>query len=710
MVLVHQKLIWLVALIAVFIAFTKIKSGYFIYRSKAMKIMAYGCGLLIFGNLIGLAGYMGVFGANYSKLMVFFILESVIGYIGGWAMLIWGMSLWLPYLFSVSNRLQKKNKSVKLYESISRVSAYGDASPSTFNKIAATVIDNYGFQAASLHVLGKDNRLSLFASLGLTDESKKSISAVKNSLFDKVFQSGEIYQADETFKIHKDILIETADGPVVDALALPVDFGIKKVGVLTIYTSCPRIFTQEEMQIFEAFCVNLGLAFYRSGLQRSINQHKAFSDFISVMLKTTRSEDNLNSRVIRLAKLLKQYMPFKTVDLYLYGSGTPHLLDFNLQKGGKVVIEKGYYSRDNFHPVRWVMQNNRGLSLPDNEKLISADYKSPGAMNRHYTPVVIGGKTIGVLSVSVNPAYKFNHKDIIALDAFASVISGSVLEELHDDFTEETFNKIGTIQYSLESALNQNFNNENYREIAKIIAENTPGTFCRIMLLDKNRKTFRTAAIYQRREMTWDERTIASIPAAELYTHRKTIAQGKPIIIGNKETTQKISKLEKRLLLPEGISQCMIIPIIIDGKSVGVVTIGESRKSDRNRFDSGKMVFANILTNVISMYLWQKENTAARNLLANSNRIANQRLNEMKNKPEVFQAGISFNSRINGPLAGIMASCEYLKKMPLTDKKELDKYISTINKNAVRIHRLTSQFAESKKAIETISERQLDNL
>ncbi|MCD6163257.1 MAG: GAF domain-containing protein [candidate division Zixibacteria bacterium] len=705
MVLVHQKLIWLVALIAVFIAFAKIKSGYFIYRSKALRIMTYGCGLLIFGNLIGLAGYMGIFGAGYSKSIIFFVFESVIGYIGGWTMLIWGMSLWLPYLFSVSSRLQKKNKSVKLYESISRVSAYGDASPSTFSKIAASVIDTYGFQAASLHVLGKDNRLSLFASVGLTDESKKFIGAVENSLYDKVFQTGEIYQADENIKIHKDIIIETVEGLVVDALAMPVDFGIKKVGVLTIYTNHPRVFSQEELQIFEAFCVNLGLAFYRSGLQRSINLHKSFSDFISVMLKTARSEDNLNSRVIRLAKLFKQYMTFNTINLYLYGNGAPHLLDFNLQNGGKVIIEKGYYSKDNFHPVRWVMQNNRGLTLPDNEKLINAEYKTPGIMDMLYTPVVIGGKTIGVLSLSVNSAHKFNNKDMIALDAFASVISGSVLEELNADLSAETFRKIGAVKYSLEAALDQEYSDEIYREIAKIITENTPSTFCRIMLLDNDRKTFHTAAIYQRREMVWDERTIASIPAAELYTHKKAIAQGKPIIVGHKEDKQIFSELESKLLLPEGISQCMIIPIIVDSKSVGVVTIGESRKANRNRFDSETMVFAVMLTNIISMYLWQKENIATRNILANSNRIANKRLNEMQNQADVFRMITGFNSRINGPLAGIMASCEYLKTMPLANKKELDKYISSINKNAVKIHKLSSQFAEAKESIETILER-----
>ena len=702
MILAHQKLIWLMAMMAVFLAFNKLKSGYFIYRSKALRVMAYGCILLFFGTLVGLAGNMGLLGSGYSKSMVFFVIESIIGYVGGWALIIWGMALWLPYLFSVSSRLQKATKSIKLYESITRVSSYGDASPSTFSKIAAALLENYGFQGASFHIMNRDNILALFSSVGLTEKSKQVISKIKNGLFDRVFKTGEIFQADDSIRIHKDIIIETSSGPVADALAMPVDFGIKRVGVLTVYTDHPRVFTQDELRVLDAVCANLGLAFYRDGLQRSINSQKAFRDFIAVILKTARSDDNLNTRVIRLARLLKQYMKFDTINLYLYSKGALQVLDFNLPNGGKVIIENGHFSGDNYLPVNWVMSENRSLILPDNSNLIDKNFKTLKNIRSIYAPVVIGGHPVVVLEVSVKPTQKFAYNDTVVMDAIASVISGSVLEERNHSLLNETFNKIGAVKYSIESVISQETTGSLYRELAKIIVENIPATFCRIMLLDRKRKGFQTAAIYQRRKLLWDESKIIGLPLDDLYAHRKVIATGKPEIISDKDSTSKISKLETKLLLPAGINQCMILPIINNGKTAGVITIGENRTSDRNQFGSEQKVFAIMLSNIISMALWQKDNIATRNILVDSHRLANQRLQYYQNQADTFEMVSGFNSRINGPLAGIMASCEYIINKPGIKKDELNRFINMITKNAVKIHKLSNQFAEAKNAIKTI--------
>ncbi|MCP4581293.1 MAG: GAF domain-containing protein, partial [candidate division Zixibacteria bacterium] len=305
MVLVHQKLIWLTALVAVFLAFYKVKSGYHLYRSRALNLMTVGLSLMIFGAMLGLAGSMGIFGPGYSKSIVLFAIESIIGYVGGWALLIWGMAIWLPYLFSVSSRLRKKSKSVNLYDSISRVSAYGDASPATFGKIGKAVMDNYGFQAASFHVMTRTKQLSLFASIGLNEKSNQLLAVVKNSLYNKVYDAGEVLLADENYRPHNDIIIETDSGPIVEALALPVDFGANRIGVMTVYTDHPRVFGQDELGILDSICGNLGLIFYKDGLQRSIKTQKAFRDFVAVILKTVRSEGDLHTRVIRLAKLLE---------------------------------------------------------------------------------------------------------------------------------------------------------------------------------------------------------------------------------------------------------------------------------------------------------------------------------------------------------------------------------------------------------------------
>ena len=94
MILAHQKLILLMAFVAIVLAFAKLKAGYHLYSNRAMRLMTLGGMLLIFGATIGLAGVTGVLGAGYSHSLVYFILESVVGYVCGWTLIIWGMSIW----------------------------------------------------------------------------------------------------------------------------------------------------------------------------------------------------------------------------------------------------------------------------------------------------------------------------------------------------------------------------------------------------------------------------------------------------------------------------------------------------------------------------------------------------------------------------------------------------------------------------------------
>lgn len=703
MVLVHQKLILLMAFIAVLVAFSKIKSGYHYYGSKALRRMTYGVLFLIFGSAVGLIGSTSILGPGYSKSLVYFILESVVGYIAGWSFIIWGMAEWLPYLFSVSSRLQKKSQRLKVYESTMKVLSYSDASPATFNRIASTIIENYGYQAASLHIPDKAKRLSLFAAVGLTKKSRELISVVQNSLYNRVYSTGEVFQADETNRIHKGINIETKSGPAVDALAMPVDFGANRIGVMTLYTDHPRVFARDELEVLDAVSSNLGLAFYKDGLQKSVNANKSFKDFIAVILKTSRADDNFNSRMIRLAKLLKQYMRFDKLHLYLASDGAPQMLDFNLGGNSRLIVEKGFLTGDVYKPVKWVINKKRSLVLPDELIIYGQPWKLTDNMRILYTPVVVDGEIIGVLAVYISRSHHVKHNDKIVCDAISTVISGSLLEEKNVAQTADTFDRIGAIKYSIETALNDKPSKPVYRELARIIVEKMPATFCRIMLLNPDGDKFLTAAIYQRRELSRDERAHTDWPLSELHFSRKVITTGKPALIKQTDNRPKISEPEMKLLLPEGISQCIINPIIINGDAQGVVVIGENRRIERNQIGSNEMVFALLLTSVISMFLRQQDQTVKHKKLANTNRLVARRLAGLKNQAETFDMIDGFNSRLNGPLAGILASCEFMKSNPKMTKEQLDKYLNVIDRNARRIHKLSGQFVEARRSLEKIS-------
>ena len=603
MVLVHQKLILITAVIAALLAFMQIKSRNAIFGSRALRSMCYGGLLLIFGALVGLVGSSGILGPGYSRSLAYFLLESIVGYIGGWSLIIWGMVGWLPYQFTLSSRLHDETSRLKLYESIMKTSSYGDASPAAFKHIARELMKRYNYQAASLHIPGRSGNLSLYASIGLPQKSIELINMVKDTIYNKAFESGDVFQLDEAFKIHKNTVFNSDAGAIVDALAVPVEFGTKRVGVMAVYTDHVRVFNQGELKALEAVGAGLALSLYNKVLQRAVTAGRSFRDFIAVIQKTPGAAANLNTRLVRLAKLMKKFVKFNSMHLYLFGSGAPELLDFELAGGSRLIVEKGFLYGDKYGPVNWVRDNKRGLVLPDESVLLTHAWDLPANSRVMLTPVVANGDVAGVLAIAMADSHRLSHNDKVVFETLGAAVSRSLLEEMIGNLTQELIDRVGAIKYSIEAAMTGGSSNQICRDLARLIVEKTPATFCRIMLMNPGRDEFLPKAIYQRRKLNWKGDNAARLPVSGLSLHREAILTGKTILAGQSDAKIKISSLEKTLLFPESINQCLINPIIIDGEAYGVVTIGESRRPDRCRIGAKEKVFAAALINAISLLL-----------------------------------------------------------------------------------------------------------
>jgi len=318
-------------------------------------------------------------------------------------------------------------------------------------------------------------------------------------------------------------------------------------------------------------------------------------------LKTARSEDNLNTQAIRLAKFSRSLIKFDTMHIYLIANGPSHLLEFGLPAGGRVVIERGHFEDSKYAPVKWVINNKRSLSLPEHKAAMAGIYRVDTQNSCLYLPIVISGSAIGALAVSISGKYRFNLTEIIACEAVSAVLSGVLLNERYQLSITESLDKIGAIKYSLETIADSANSENGLRELAKIVVEKTPATFCRIMLLDNERNRLQTAAIYQRRDLFWDDRSLSYLPLSELYAHRKVIATGRPAVLGDDNKSSAMSELEMNLLLPRGVSQCLIMPLTINGRTIGLMTVGENRNSSRNKLGSSEMIFASLLAMNVSI-------------------------------------------------------------------------------------------------------------
>jgi len=66
----------------------------------------------------------------------------------------------------------------------------------------------------------------------------------------------------------------------------------------------------------------------------------------------------------------------------------------------------------------------------------------------------------------------------------------------------------------------------------------------------------------------------------------------------------------------------------------------------------------------------------------------------MSGQADGYEGEPSLGSRLNGPLAGILASCEYMRSLDRTRKADIDRFIDVVQRNATKIHDITIERSE----------------
>jgi len=100
-------------------------------------------------------------------------------------------------------------------------------------------------------------------------------------------------------------------------------------------------------------------------------------------------------------------------------------------------------------------------------------------------------------------------------------------------------------------------------------------------------------------------------------------------------------------------------------------------------------IFVSNLATAISLVLtWHKDKRRTLGPIEGKKKLTMQSPRAPKTTIEEFSPRI--RSRINGPLAGILASCEYLKESHPDIQNEVSRFLNVIERNAQKIHEITA--------------------
>jgi len=607
MEIIQQKLIWFLGCFAALILLFKLQLGRAGMRKNALTRIKTGIIILMAGSFMGITVKAMFPESGFALSGYAFFIETLLGYILGWAFIIWGLVSWARSYFDMKGKPLTTAGSRIISDAVLSSLLKGNAAKLLFNSLAKDIFSILDCHALTFHRSIEKGRLKLAFHKGLTDSSARLLEFPRGerSVFLVSARSRQGVISDRRYVLHEFSYPETPKGAITGSISLPVIYNGQLLGVLSAYRIKKNPFKGDDLRVLEPAAAGIGAALQKEDAEREHQQDNRYRELLSVAVKSLGTGEPMVSALIKSAKLIHNYLPFKWICLYAVGNDTPREYEFNLPTGGMVKVVEGWLDRKTY-PQLFNRDPNTGLNIgPDSD---TDDKKT--------TYVFPIGK-----AVSPDGYIEFELSSPISISSYLPLL-GNIMTKRFSNYLQndryqgriETFNSwLGALQYFHETAVGTENVSSLLKEIASSTVELTPASFCRITIADSARKYLTSAALAQVRDLNWRSKTESRIPLEKAEFHKTALLNGAVVKFNQKDQSRRLSGEEAVKTLPSEVKCGAILPLTVGQKIVGLMTVGDCRKTERVFADTNPMHFLNSLAGTISMILtWHKEKRISR--------------------------------------------------------------------------------------------------
>jgi GAF domain-containing protein len=670
MQILQEKLIWFLGCGSLLAIFFKTNLAHRLPDTQISVKLRTGLFLIVTGTIIGIISRLGILGQWLLDSGVSFYLESIFGYLIGWSLLIWGVIEWSGDYRARSDQPLAKSRLRLFTEKASGIILKEHTTNSLLEGISKYLLLSLDCQAVVLHKHEDNDTLSLIFQHGLQPESEQALQQPqRESIFVAAYRDRKITASDTSSDLHPHTRLESKGDPLICGLSMPVVSHDETLGVLSVLGTRQRAFDSGELEPLDIVCSALAATMEAEKTEHDLLYEEAFRKITKLISAPFAKDSSMISALVESAKLVQAQLSFWELNLYLPDNGRSRSHVFALPEGGNVNIHEGYFSKTDYSYL--YKDTTNIFKAPERQALVM--------------PLNIGNISAWLELRFENLRFAPDYLSEL-MKAWALLIAHKLGNEQLQKTQKQASQWLGAIRYCQERALSTDNVAAFLQEMATMIVDLELATFCRISLADPQKTLLKMAALAQTRPLNWsDERD--EIPAAELELHYQALHERKIIAFNQDNQSRKISELEASSILPDGVRHGLIVPLSIGEDSVGLITMGEFRGGERT---SGiAELFASNLAALISMVLsWHKEKRVSQEIIEGKKKLTIiQR--EPQKAPGEFTPKL--RTRINGPLAGIMASCEYLHLSQRGIDGEVSHYLDIIERNAVRLHEITAE-------------------
>jgi transcriptional regulator with GAF, ATPase, and Fis domain len=258
-----------------------------------------------------------------------------------------------------------------------------------------------------------------------------------------------------------------------------------------------------------------------------------------------------------------------------------------LEDGGRMPVENTHVGK--------VLSSERSLFIADvssvSDPTVNSLFLSCGQRSLIAVPVTNHGRVIGVLTLGHSMPGHFKNRDLVRVETMAIALAPAVESEIAREAVFERDRYLGSLsafdslvesEADIDSILNS---------AADVIMENVGTTMVRVGLLSEGRNKLLTRALKTIRPLDTVSAEEALISREMTRWHQMVMQENRLLLINQDDPQSSMDKNECRSLVFEGMRSALIVPIVVSGFTQGFITLGEMRQWDRFSYDSATILF-----------------------------------------------------------------------------------------------------------------------
>ncbi|MCI0595633.1 MAG: GAF domain-containing protein [candidate division Zixibacteria bacterium] len=554
--------------------------------------------------------------------------------------------------------------------------------------------------------------LDFLAASGISPEREAASQHIplEKSWFYQPYRSAVPFYVNQDLEIYNDYhrLFEPGER-MTKAVFIPIIVQGGTVGILALFFPSAEPFLPEEKALFSHLSTFLGSAFQSllasSYLARQEKRFR-FNEEILGLSGGSSSPDKVAPELFRRAA------EGLAADVLVFSILEPKGLRvrrFTIGRSGRLLTDK-----IPFHPAEpnWLalplgghticLRRSEFLPQTPEEKFLA----SLGAASYLFKASELPHRWSAGLALGFEKPPAWGEEEERAFHNFYEAARILALRFQHTLLAEETERRLFSFVESSRLLLNTTQERELFSRAGEVLTQELPVTFSRFWKLGP--EVLESASFCALRDISRDlpaEGGEKEVPLADLPWHRMALNEHRMVIVNEEDPEATMSEEEKAKTLARRVQAAVLIPMEVEGRALGLVSLGEMRSWKRWAFSPQDMAFARGISNQVALSLSGLSRKEAERRVGERLKSIEAQIESSKSAQEALEFFPNLDYSINNPLTAILGAVDLLRLKSENLPPEAGRYLSIIEKQAGRIHQSVQKVSELKNSVRALPAR-----